>query len=64
MAFVNHLKDKQFLKSKMKKESTQGQGVRFLLDEKMYSLQPFWDRVIAEASNTRHHHGRFATLTL
>ena len=41
MAFVNHLKGKQFLKSKMKKESTQGQGVCFLLDEKMYSLQPF-----------------------
>jgi hypothetical protein len=52
MAFVNHLKDKQFLKSKMKKESTQGQGVHFLLDEKMYSIQPFWDRVIVEASNT------------
>jgi hypothetical protein len=32
MLSVNHLKGKQFLKSKMKKNPTQGQGVCFLLD--------------------------------
>jgi hypothetical protein len=57
MAFVNHLKGKQFLKLNMKKQKRK--EVFFVLKEETYSLQPFWKRVIREASNTRH--GKFSS---
>ena len=57
MAFVNHSKAKQFLKSNMTKQKRK--EVVFVLKEETYSLQPFWNRVIREASNTRH--GKFSS---
>ena len=57
MAFVNHLKGKQFLKSNMQKHKQK--EVRFVLKEETYSLQPFWNRVIRDASNTQH--GKFSS---
>jgi hypothetical protein len=57
MAFVKCSMGKHFLKSNMREEKMK--EVHFLLDEETYSLQPFWNRVMKEASNTQH--GKFSS---
>jgi hypothetical protein len=52
MAFVKHSKKLQFKKANMKRQKSN--EVRFLLDENTYSLKKFWDRLMKDASNTRH----------
>jgi hypothetical protein len=50
MAFVKHSKKLKFMKANMKRQKSN--EVHFLLDENTYSLKPFWDRLMKDASNT------------
>jgi hypothetical protein len=43
---------KQFMKSNMKRQESN--EILFLLDETIYSLKPFWDRVMKDAGQTRY----------
>jgi hypothetical protein len=52
MAFFKHLKGKQFMKSNMKRQESN--EICFLLDETIYSLKPFWDRVMKDAGQMRY----------
>jgi hypothetical protein len=52
MAFVKHLKGKQFMKSNMKRQESN--EICLLLDETIYSLKPFWDRVMKDAGQMRY----------
>jgi hypothetical protein len=53
MAIVKHLKEKQFLKSNMRRQERRN-DVCFLLDEKIYSLKPFWDILMKDGSHHRY----------
>ena len=50
MALVKHLKGKQFLKTNMQKQE-KNNDIRFVLDEKIYSLKPFWDSLMRDGSS-------------
>jgi hypothetical protein len=57
MAFVNHLKKVQFNKSTMETHASKGfesHGIGFLLPEKMFSLRPFWEKVMTDCRSTRY----------
>jgi hypothetical protein len=58
MAFVKHLESVSFEKSQMKGQDTNigmgGKEVCYDLLEEFYSLQPFWDKVMADCAQQRY----------
>jgi hypothetical protein len=58
MGFVNHLKSVKFRKTHMKRKEIRAPNhskeVRFYLQEKIYSLRVFWDKVLADSHQQRY----------
>ena len=54
MAVVKHLEHVQFVKSNMEGEQHKLHGFRFLLNDNLFSLKPFWDRVMKDAGQRRY----------
>jgi hypothetical protein len=54
MAVVKHLEHVKFMKSNMERKENNLDDVRFLLNDKIYSLKPFWDRVMMDARQRRY----------
>jgi hypothetical protein len=61
MAFVKHSKDLKFMKANLERPTEKflkgSNEVRFLLNEKKYSLKPFWDRLLRVNGPARGRYG-------
>ena len=52
MAFIKHLQDVNFSRASMQRLQTN--GVSFLLKKQIFSLKPFWDKVLITCTPTKH----------